>query len=78
MMGFCSKTVFKYIREQMHVTVYPAWNLCQESIRKGIHGSLLWASSQDYTDMWTRDTFFASWGIDDDIVRPFVDTLRKI
>lgn len=55
----------------------PAWKLCQESIRKGIHGSLLWASSQDYTDMWTRDTFFASWGIDEDIVRPFVDTLAK-
>lgn len=55
----------------------PAWKICQESIRQSIHDSLLWASTQDYTDMWTRDTFFAAWGIDKELVRPFIDTMAK-
>ena len=28
-------------------------------IQKNVNDGLLWASSLNYTDMWTRDTFFA-------------------
>lgn len=55
----------------------PAWQICQESIRGNMKSSLLWASSQDYTDMWTRDTFFASWGLSPEVSRAFIDTLAS-
>ena len=55
----------------------PAWKICQESIRNNIQNSLLWASSKDYTDMWTRDTFFAAFGMAPAVVRPFIDMLAK-
>lgn len=50
-------------------------DICRESILGNIKGGLLYASSQDYTDMWTRDTFFASMGIANPGI--FVDTLAK-
>lgn len=55
----------------------PAWKLCQNSIRKNLHTPLLWASSQDYTDMWVRDTFFASWGIDSTTLRPLLACIAR-
>jgi hypothetical protein len=36
--------------------------VCRKIILKNTNNGLLWASSQDYTDMWTRDTFFACFG----------------
>ena len=50
-------------------------HVCSESLRKNMHGGLLWASSRNYTDMWTRDTFFASMGIESP--RAFIDTLAR-
>lgn len=47
--------------------------ICQESLRQNIHDGLLWASSKNYTDMWTRDTFFACMGMDSSAI--FVDVL---
>lgn len=34
-------------------------DICQKIMKNNMHQNLLWASSQNYTDMWTRDTFFA-------------------
>jgi len=37
-------------------------SVCKKSVLKNTKNGLLWASSQNYTDMWTRDTFFACLG----------------
>ena len=34
-------------------------SICKHIIQKNVNDGLLWASSLNYTDMWTRDTFFA-------------------
>lgn len=34
-------------------------SICQIILEKNLNKSILWASSKNYTDMWTRDTFFA-------------------
>jgi len=38
---------------------------------------LVWASSKDYTDMWTRDVFFTSFVTKDNIIRTLAHFQRK-
>ena len=49
----CSKKTKKH---PVHKSSY---DICKDIIHKNVNDGLLWASSLNYTDMWTRDTFFA-------------------
>ncbi len=54
-----------------------AVEICQNSLAVNLRTPLLWASSQDYTDMWTRDTWIASWGMDSRSVRPLLECMAR-
>lgn len=50
--------VSKKTSKKPHLNESPS-KICKDIMRDNMHDHLLWASSQNYTDMWTRDTFFA-------------------
>lgn len=67
--------LFKSKKTKKNMNNEEPYKLCRKSIKHNINDQLLWASSLNYTDMWTRDTFFACMGIEN--TQPFIDVLAK-
>lgn len=60
----------------------PAAEICKEAIENNTKRfkhdiELVWASSKDYTDMWTRDVFFTMFINKDNIIRTLAHFQRK-